>query len=225
MSRFFAWVVSGCLLSACGGSGPPPASPDPAPAAKAETPPNPDSSAPAAEPDVAEPAEDPAAESTPRAKDAAKWLHDMTTIEGIDLEQRGVLSLNGLSEEQFGLPAPLRKAMEVATSPGFDPSQQNRILVAGLEEGAPDVVKELCGKPIDELMKEVIAAPEPTRAKLVIDQCKLAGVVDTANVPKDSFAYPLVSAVVQKLFRAEGGHSKAELELAKLIAVARRPVH
>jgi hypothetical protein len=135
---------------------------------------------------------------------------------------RGILATNGLSEGQFGLPEPLRKGMEAATSARIDPSQADRILVASLEEGAADLVQKLCGKPVASLVADAMAAPADTRAKLVVDRCKLAPMVDLTNVPKDSFMFPLLSAVVQKLFEAEGGHAQAEFELAKAIAAARR---
>ncbi len=217
MMKYSVGVAACALLASCGGSprppetatAPPPqsAAPDPTPAPAATT----------TQPAV--PEADPA-ESTQRAKDAAKWLADMAEDEPA---MQGRLATNGLSEEQFGLPAAMRKGMEAATSLRYDNSQVDRIISATLEEGAPKVVMELCGKPIAALVKEVLAVPESARTKLVIERCQLATLVDASNIPPGSAMFPLLSGVVQKIFISEGGHSKAELELAKLIAVARRP--
>jgi hypothetical protein len=211
------WAMfSAALVMACGGGVQPaggPTDPPPAPASSAT-----DTAAPDTAADPA-PTHDTAAD-TPRARDAAKWLQDMSTEEP---SLRGILATNGLSEGQFGLPEPLRKGMEAATSGKLDPSQADRILVASLEEGAADLVQKLCGKPVASVVADAMAAPADTRAKLVVDRCKLAPMVDLTNVPKDSFMFPLLSAVVQKLFEAEGGHAQAEFELATMIAAARRP--
>ncbi len=213
MQRNDGWMVVAGLLMACGGGAQPaegPTDPPPAPAPSATETAAPDTAADPAPTNVAAP-------DTPRARDAAKWLQDMAS-EGPSL--RGILATNGLSEGQFGLPEPLRKGMEAATSGKLDPSQADR--VASLEEGAADLVQKLCGKPVASLVADAMAAPADTRAKLVVDRCKLAPMVDLTNVPKDSFMFPLLSAVVQKLFEAEGGHAQAEFELAKAIAAARR---
>ncbi len=208
------WTVVAGLLMACGGGAQPAAGPTepPAPAPGATETAAPET---AADPP---PTQDTAAD-TPRARDAAKWLQEMSTEEP---SFRGILATNGLSEGQFGLPEPLRKGMEAATSGRVDPSQADRILVASLEEGAADLVQKLCGRPVASVVADAMAAPADTRAKLVVDRCKLAPMVDLTNVPKDSFMFPLLSAVVQKLFEAEGGHAQAEFELAKAIAAARR---
>lgn len=214
MQRTSWWAIPAALLMACGGgaqsaAGPTDPPPPPAPSAT-------ETSAPEA---PADPAPTQVSVDTPRARDAAKWLQDMSTEEP---SFRGILATNGLSEGQFGLPEPLRKGMEAATSGRIDPSQADRILVASLEEGAADLVQKLCGKPVASVVADALAAPADTRAKLVVDRCNLAPMVDLTNVPKDSFMFPLLSAVVQKLFEAEGGHAQAEFELAKAIAAARR---
>jgi len=216
MQRKGWWMLVAGLMMACGGGVQPAAGPSEPPPAPAPS---------ATETGAAETAAEPApthdtAADTPRARDAAKWLQDMSTEEP---SLRGILATNGLSEGQFGLPEPLRKGMEAATSGKLDPSQADRILVASLEEGAADLVQKLCGKPVASVVADAMAAPADTRAKLVVDRCKLAPMVDLTNVPKDSFMFPLLSAVVQKLFEAEGGHAQAEFELATMIAAARRP--
>jgi len=196
-------VLSLVTVAACGGSTPPPE----APATSAP------SAAVTSEPSTAAtPAE------SPRAKDATKWLKDFQDAE-LDLAQRGRLATNGLSEEQFGLPAPLRKAMEAATGEAVDPSQHVMILAAMFRE-APmsDEMAKLCGKPIVDVMAAAKKAKPAEQAKLVVQQCKLEAFIDSADLAKLSYASVLLSAVVQKLLSADPKHASAELGLAKLIA-------
>ncbi len=213
------WLPLAAAVVACGGSGhPPSATPSPSPTtaepvATASAEPTP---APEPTPPTPDPSED-----TQRAKDAAKWVKALASGEAAS---RGVSATVSLAEEQFGLPAPLRKGMEAFGSSRIDPSQVTRIIAAALEEGAPEMVQKLCGKPPSLLFKEIAGMPKGKWAKHTIDLCKLGGMIDVSGVADDSFVMPLLSVVVQKLFEAEGGHSKAEFELAKWIASARRPM-
>jgi hypothetical protein len=208
-------------LWACGGGAPAPEPKAPQASTQAAVEPTEAAAAPMPnEAEAAAPAD--AAADTPRARDAATWLKN---LESVDLGARGIAAMNGLSEEQFGLSALLRKGMDAATAPSIDPSQSGRIVQATLEDGADDVVKKLCGSGTAALVKATLGVPEAGRVEFVVEQCKLQSLVDVKNIPKGSFIYPLLSAVVQKLFEAEGGHSKAEFELAKLVAVARRTDH
>lgn len=196
-------LLSLVTVAACGGSTPPPEAPAPSAPSAAAT------SAPTAE---ATPAE------SPRAKDATKWLKDLQDPE-IDLAQRGRVATNGLSEEQFGLPAPLRKAMVAATAEAVDPSQHRMILAAAFDEApASDLLAKQCGKPVVDVMKAAQKAKPAEQAKLVVQQCKLDGLIDSADLAKLNYTSVLLSAVVQKLLEADPKHASAELGLAKLIA-------
>jgi hypothetical protein len=194
-------LLSLVTVAACGGSTPAPEAPAP-------------SAQPAAAPSASSTAATPA--ESPRAKDATKWLKDLQDPE-IDLAQRGKVATNGLSEEQFGLPAPLRKAMAAITSDAVDPSQRVMILAAMFRE-APmsDEMAKQCGKPVVDVMDAAKKAKPAEQAKLVVKQCKLDALIDSADLAKLSYASVLLSAVVQKLLEADPKHASAELGLAKL---------
>jgi hypothetical protein len=199
--------------TACGGSEPGPVAPVPSATAAPESP--------VAAPSAATTAPSASSES-PRAKDATKWLKDLQDPE-IDLAQRGMVAANGLSEEQFGLPAGLRRAMEAISSQSVDPSQSARIIAVTISE-APmsDVMSKQCGKPIVAVMDAAQKVKPAEQAKLVVQQCKLDALIDGADLAKLSYTSVLLSAVVQKLLEEDPEHSAAELGLAKLIANHRR---
>jgi hypothetical protein len=216
MSRIVSiMLLSLVMVSACGGSEPEPLAPAPSAAAVPESPVTPSSAA-------ASVASTAAASESPRAKDATKWLKDLQDPE-IDLAQRGMVAANGLSEEQFGLPAQLRKGMEAISSQSVDPSQSARIIAATLGE-APmsELMTKQCGKPIADVMAAAQKVKPAEQAKLVVQQCKLDALIDGADLVKLSFTSVLLSAVVQKLLEADPAHSEAEIGLAKLIANHRR---
>lgn len=217
MIRIASIVLSSVVvLAACGGSAPAPVAPvapDPAPAAT-------DAAVKAAAP-TSEPAPEAAtAKAGPdRAKDAPKWLKDLQDEKEIDDAQRGRLAINGLSEEEFGLPPQLRKAMAAITGNSVDPSQSATIIAVTLSE-APmsDVLAKRCGKPAKDVLNTVVKAKPAERTKLAVKLCKLDSMFPGAELGKLQVTAVLLSGVVQTLLEADPKHGEAEIGLARLAA-------
>ena len=154
-----------------------------------------------------------------RALDAVKWLKDLQDEKEIDDAQRGKVAINALSEEEFGLPSQLRRAMAAITSNSVDPSQSARIIAAALSE-APmaELVAKQCGKPTADVMKAAQKAKPAEQAKLVVKLCKLDSMFPGAELAKLDFTAVLLSAFVQKLLEADPKHGEAEIALARLAA-------
>lgn len=211
-------LVSLSLLAACGGSPTVPIVPEkeaavPSAAAATAAPPAPSVVA------TSEPAP-PAVKPAPnRALDAPKWLKDLQDEKEIDDAQRGKMAINGLSEEEFGLPSPLRRAMAAITSSSVDPSQSAAIIAAALSE-APmaELVAKQCGKPTADVMKAAKKAKPAEQAKLVVKLCKLDSMFPGAELAKLDFTAVLLSAFVQKLLEADPKHGEAEIGLARMAA-------
>lgn len=198
------WVV------ACGG----PAAPSKTPAAT-ETVEQPPAATAPAEPD-------PPAPTSQRAKDAAKWVSDMQSVP--ELEQRGRMAANGLSEAQFELPEPIRKVLEAISSGNLDASQTSAIVTSVIDEepAARGAIDSACKPGWTELVKELRALPPERRTERVASACKAALQVEAADQHKLMFASALLAIVVEKLLEQRGDLSDGERTLARFIAHVHR---
>jgi len=184
------------------------------------------SSAPAATPEHAAPAEPSsaatAAAPSPREQTARKYA-EAVRDPNVAAEHRGRLAMNGLSEAIFGLPADLRKAMEAVSGESVDPSQAATILMYGLlgSREASAALTRRCGKPFEAFADDLKKTPRPDRTRAVVSQCKPAWVADK-EVPVLHFAAVLTAIAVEDLLTTSGGGTPAEVELARDCAGADR---
>jgi hypothetical protein len=156
---------------------------------------------------------------SPREKNARKYVEAIR--EGAaDAEHSGRLATNGLSEEQFGLPAKLRRGMEAVTDASVDPSQATTILMLSLIETkeASESLTKRCGEPFEKFAEGLKKLSPPDRTKKVVAACKVEGRGSDKDLVVLNFAAVLTSVAVEELLKSGGSKSEAELEMARLIA-------
>jgi hypothetical protein len=154
---------------------------------------------------------------SPRAKTATKVLAAIK--EGAaDDAQRGQLAASSFSEDTFGMPADLRRALQAVSGNQVDPSQSATIVAMALQQGdAADAVERMCGESSKSFFGKILKTPPPDRAKFSVDHCKLGSFVAGADLTKLNYTSILLAGAVTDLSKHSGQSSPDELAIAAAI--------